>query len=230
MRDKAAALAAYARQRDDPELDVWMREILLRATIRIGELVRELDKAEPGGAGGGATVQPSGQSKRDAIAGAGISKSSAYDYQELAGGREERGIAAAKAATEAHFAKARAEQKPATMDGLRNAIHPHSRCYFVLATVRRIVLSARGIKRGDSMERWQPMATAPKNGMFVRILAKDGSDIVAFFHLSLNGWKDWQGRSWSAWEDDECHGWEPVDQDWARALPLRGIPQRRRSA
>lgn len=48
MRDKAAALAAYARQRDDTEVAVWFSEIRLRATIRIGELVRELDKAPPG--------------------------------------------------------------------------------------------------------------------------------------------------------------------------------------
>ncbi len=45
MRDKAAAIAAYARQREDRELDVWMTEIRHRASIRIGELSRDLDKA-----------------------------------------------------------------------------------------------------------------------------------------------------------------------------------------
>lgn len=48
LRDKAAALQAYARQRDDRDLDVWMSEIKLRATVRIGELVRDLDSAAPG--------------------------------------------------------------------------------------------------------------------------------------------------------------------------------------
>ena len=35
IRDKAAALAAYARQRDDRDLEVWVREIHLRACVRI---------------------------------------------------------------------------------------------------------------------------------------------------------------------------------------------------
>lgn len=120
MRDKAAALAAYARQRDDTELDVWMSEIRLRATIRIGELVRELDKAQ--GARTDIELRPSGGKKSEAIADAGLTRSTAHRYEELAGGREERGIAAAKAAADAHFAQARQEQKPATMEGLRGAI------------------------------------------------------------------------------------------------------------
>ncbi len=45
MLDKAAALAAYARQRKDVEVDVWMTEICRRVEVRIGELSRELDKA-----------------------------------------------------------------------------------------------------------------------------------------------------------------------------------------
>ncbi len=62
------------------------------------------------------------------------------------------------------------------------------------------------------MERWQSMAMAPKDGTFIRILAKDGSDIVAFFHRSGGGWKDWRDRSRSVLVDDQCYGWEPVDQ------------------
>jgi hypothetical protein len=37
IRDQAEALAYYARQRDDRQLDIWMSEIRLRAVIRIGE-------------------------------------------------------------------------------------------------------------------------------------------------------------------------------------------------
>ena len=41
--DKAAALAAYARQADDPELEAWARRIRLRATKRIGEISAGLE-------------------------------------------------------------------------------------------------------------------------------------------------------------------------------------------
>ena len=44
--DKAAALAAYARQRDDRDVDVWMSEIHNRVCIRIGQLSQELDAAK----------------------------------------------------------------------------------------------------------------------------------------------------------------------------------------
>ena len=46
LESRADALAAYARQRDGRELEVWFSEIRLRATIRLGELVRELDSAQ----------------------------------------------------------------------------------------------------------------------------------------------------------------------------------------
>src|SRR3954471_19001574 len=101
MRDKAAALAAYARQRDDNELDVWMSEIRLRASIRIGELVRELETAQREGPPGNVRLPSGGKSKAGAIADAGLSTSSAHRYEELAGGRDQRGMAAAKAAAEA---------------------------------------------------------------------------------------------------------------------------------
>ena len=127
LHDKAAALQAYARQRDDKDLEVWVAEIKLRASVRIGEIVRELDVAKPGGANergerGGSTVTQGGQSKSDAIAEAGLSRKTAYEYQELAGGREERAFAGAKAGMEVYFAKARAEQQPATMAGLKAAV------------------------------------------------------------------------------------------------------------
>ena len=108
------ALAAYARQRDDAELEVWTQEIKLRASVRIGELVRELDRAQAGGAGGGTKVLASILSKTEAIAEAGLSKPTAYRYQELAGPRDENLQAAGKAAAERYFAEARASKVPAT--------------------------------------------------------------------------------------------------------------------
>lgn len=121
IRDKAAALAAYARQRDDNELDVWMSEIKLRACTRIGELSRGLEKA--GARGRGPVSLPSrGKRKADILADAGISTSSAQRYEEIAGGPTEQGQRTAGAAAEAYFAKAKAENKPGSLEGLRGAI------------------------------------------------------------------------------------------------------------
>ncbi len=123
IRDKAAALAAYARQRDDNDMECWVREIHLRACVRIGELVRELDTAQ-----GERTDLTSSQrgdevSKSQALADAGLSKSSAHRMEQLAGGRDERAQAAGKAASENYYAQSRAKSEPPTMAGLRAAVH-----------------------------------------------------------------------------------------------------------
>lgn len=94
MRDKAAAIAAYARQRNDVELEVWFSEIRLRASIRIGELVRGLETAEREGSPGTYRLPIDGKSKADAIADAGLSKTDAYRCQELAGSKTVIGSAA----------------------------------------------------------------------------------------------------------------------------------------
>jgi hypothetical protein len=122
VRDKAAALAAYARQRDDRELEVWVREIHLRACVRIGELSRELERADHGGSGGGSKFPAVGISKAQALAEAGISTSTAHRYEELAGGRGEQAQAAGRAAMEAYFAQSRADGTPPTTTGLRGAV------------------------------------------------------------------------------------------------------------
>lgn len=124
IRDKAAALAAYARQRDDRELEVWVREIHLRACVRIGELSRDLDQAQTVRQADGATVRlpAGGKSKAAALADAGISTSTAQRYEELAGGREEQAQAAGRAAMEAYFTRSRADGEPPTMAGLRGAV------------------------------------------------------------------------------------------------------------
>ncbi len=124
IRDKAAALAAYARQRDDRDLEVWVREIHLRACVRIGVLSRDLDQAQTVRQADGATVRlpAGGKSKAEALADAGISTSTAQRYEELAGGREEQAQAAGHAAMEAYFAQSRANGAPPTMAGLRGAV------------------------------------------------------------------------------------------------------------
>ena len=70
-------------------------------------------------------------------------------------------------------------------------------------------------------DQWQPMETAPTDGSFVRIMLKDGSDIVAHYHGTYHGWVDWQERSPLIRHNVHCHGWQAIDQATARALPLR---------
>jgi hypothetical protein len=119
LRDKAAALAAYARQRDDKDLDVWMSEIRLRACMRIGELSRELEKAE---AHGGTIRLPSGgKSKEQTLAEAGLSTSAAARYEALSAYNEEtRPIFVA--ATEKYLAERARNGAPATYSGIKEAI------------------------------------------------------------------------------------------------------------
>lgn len=83
IRDKAAALAAYARQRDDKDLEQWVCEIRVRACVRIGELSLLLDKSK-GGANPDATLPAGGKSKYRVLADAGISTTTAARYEQLA--------------------------------------------------------------------------------------------------------------------------------------------------
>jgi hypothetical protein len=87
IRDKAAALAAYARQRDDRDLEVWVREIHLRACVRIGELSRDIEGVERRRGEHGRLLPTDGNqvTKAQALAEAGLSTTAAARYEELAG-------------------------------------------------------------------------------------------------------------------------------------------------
>jgi hypothetical protein len=97
----AAALAAYARQRDDPDLAVWTAEIRLRAGIRIGELVRELKVSEQ--AAGGRHDTAVAPTTTQAVEDAGLNVRTAQRYEELAGLRDEQGQAAGRAANRSNL-------------------------------------------------------------------------------------------------------------------------------
>lgn len=85
IRDKVDALRAYARQRNDTEMEVWLSEIKLRADRRIGEISNDLEKAKPGGAGGGSELPTGGKiAKNEALKQAGISTSTAHRCEQLA--------------------------------------------------------------------------------------------------------------------------------------------------
>jgi hypothetical protein len=120
IKDRAARLEAYARIRDDEQMLIDAAELQRRACIKIGELSRELDKAQ--GARTDTSSERSDKVKSKALKAAGISRSTAHDYEQLAGGSEKNGQAAAAAAAEQFFAKARAEQRPADMKGLKAAV------------------------------------------------------------------------------------------------------------
>ena len=48
IRDKAEAMRSYARQAQDPEMQVWAAEIKLRAERKAGEMLEEREKHPPG--------------------------------------------------------------------------------------------------------------------------------------------------------------------------------------
>jgi hypothetical protein len=104
IRDKAAALAVYAQQAKDRELEHMALEIRLRAERRAGELLRatELNKGAAGNPGGrgAALVQRPGATAQPRLEDMGISKAQSSRWQKLAVVSEdtfERAIAATKA-------------------------------------------------------------------------------------------------------------------------------------
>ena len=103
--DKAEALRAYARQRDDVEMEIWVAEIRLRASVRMGEISAATETAQ-----GERTDQllPTGgkKSKSAILAAAGISKSVANRCEKLAAIPPEQ--------FEQHLAEARERKKPVT--------------------------------------------------------------------------------------------------------------------
>ncbi len=126
IKDSFAKLQALARIRDDRRLEIDVAELYSDCVIRIGQLSRELEKAERGGAidgkKGGSRVRAGGTPKAKALAAAGIGKSLAADAEELAGGKTQQGQQAATEAAKVAFAKAREEKKPITRKALRKAV------------------------------------------------------------------------------------------------------------
>ncbi len=141
-------------------MECWVREIHLRACVRIGELVRELDTAQGERADLTSSMRVDEVSKSQAIADAGISKGAAYNYEALAGGRDERAQAAGKAASEHYYAQSRAKSEPPTMAGLRAAVREA-----VVATVGEPPTRARAEPiepvqhSGQSDRRWSRWKT-----------------------------------------------------------------------
>jgi hypothetical protein len=122
IKNKAIQLEAYARVRDDAESQRRFAEIRLRACMRIGEISRDLEKAEHGGSGGGSKVRPNGLSKEETLERAGIAKQTAHDYEQLVGGKEQQAQTIAVAAAESYFATQQENNEPVSMGGLKGAV------------------------------------------------------------------------------------------------------------
>ena len=117
IRDKAAAMAAYARQRDDKELENWVAEIKCRACVKIGRLSSQLPKAKTKGRSGTVRLPSSGKSKTKSLADANINTTSADRYEELAEAED-----AEPTKAEQYYEGCKAEGRTPTLGGLRNAL------------------------------------------------------------------------------------------------------------
>jgi hypothetical protein len=83
IRDKAHAVAAYARQAKDSELIAWATEIKVRAERRTGELLNEMNKLN-GARGVGKKVASSRSESTPKLKELGISHNQSSTWQELA--------------------------------------------------------------------------------------------------------------------------------------------------
>lgn len=121
LRDKAQALAAYARQARDLDMIAWATEIKVRAERRTGELLKELAR---GKGGGDVKLHPSNRGTSEpspyaaALESSGLSRQTAHRYQALAAMPEkhfETAVATAKATagevTSAHMLRLADEMK-----------------------------------------------------------------------------------------------------------------------
>jgi N6-adenosine-specific RNA methylase IME4 len=105
IADKVEAMRLYARQAKDPDMEIWLAEIRLRALRRLGELSRELEKATPSQRREGVTVPGA---KRATLADVGLSTSAAHRCEQIASIDEED--------FEAYLDEKKAQGKPVTVD------------------------------------------------------------------------------------------------------------------
>lgn len=134
IRDKAEAMAAYARQAKDTEMIQWVTEIKVRAERRAGELLASMEK-HPGAKGTGSNQHEvrSHDVTAPKLSDIGITKNESSRWQKLAAIPEsqfEQAVAAAKevageVTTAAMLRIERAEQKAVEkIDGKRKEPKP----------------------------------------------------------------------------------------------------------
>lgn len=155
IRDKAAAMAAYAKQAKDTDMIEWATEIKVRAERRCGEMLAQIPR-EIGGRPADNSIK-SKTSYQSALESTGLSQTSAYQYERLASMPEEHfetAIATAKdtaGAVSTSFmlreaAKAKPQGKPmkgAKAEALRAELKAaKERGVSMLETYARLTLSA----------------------------------------------------------------------------------------
>ena len=132
IRDKAEAMAAYARQAQDTELIKWATEIKVRAERRAGQMLAEMPKASGAKGVGPIAVTRCDRNQPPTLADIGVTKNESSRWQKLAAVSDEQfesAVAAAKdvagevttaammrAAKAAEPEKPAAEQKPRKTD------------------------------------------------------------------------------------------------------------------
>jgi hypothetical protein len=101
IRDKAEAMAAYARQAKDTEMIQWVTEIKVRAERRAGQMLAEMPKAigTKGQFAGGHTMVPPAKTAKT-LSDLGITKNESSRWQKLAAVDEEKFEKAVSAAKE----------------------------------------------------------------------------------------------------------------------------------
>lgn len=83
IRDKAEAMAAYARQAKDTEMIQWATEIKVRAERKAGELLSQVPRQQHSGRRPNNSNDDQTNYQR-ALAEAGLTQSAAYQYERLA--------------------------------------------------------------------------------------------------------------------------------------------------
>lgn len=130
IRDKAEAMAAYARQAHDTEMIAWVTEIKVRAERRAGELLAEMPK-NTGAKGIGPIAVTSYDRNTKTLDDLGISKNESSRWQKLAAVPEdkfEQAVSAAKEiageVTTAAMLRAAKETQPQKVAAPAPAIEP----------------------------------------------------------------------------------------------------------
>jgi len=138
IRNKAAALQAYARQRNDIELEAWVSEIKLRAAMRIGELSKELETNERSRT----DLHPAAgrQTKTATLKAAGVSTSAANRYEKLAEHADQ---------VEAYIAKKVKQRKPVKFTEVMAAVERQAKDDKQRDRLHEIVEHTPGLHVGD---------------------------------------------------------------------------------
>ena len=183
IMDQAAALQAYARQRNDKELENWVAEIKCRAAVQIGRLSREIPKASGSRPGkrGGKALPDSGQTKMEAIGRAGLTHSAVQRAEELA-----EAIDTAPTKAEQYYEQAKSTGGTVTLGGLRNALKGDRRKERESALAAKTEAQAnqlRGVLNGIKAFGQLGAAELPTAAGLIEKLqiAVDGTKVVASF-------------------------------------------------